>query len=89
MKWVCDLSADAQEDLAELPKQIQKRIAQTIDQMESGDPFQGDVKPLHGKDWTGIYRRRIGDYRLLFHANQKEKTFTVVRILIRSEKTYR
>jgi hypothetical protein len=33
------------------------------------DPFQGNVKALQGKEWRGVFRRRIGDYRLLFSAS--------------------
>jgi hypothetical protein len=30
------------------------------------DPFQGDVKALAGPQWVGVFRRRMGSYRLLF-----------------------
>ena len=53
------------------------------------DPFQGDVKALHGEEWKGMFRRRIGDYRLLFVPDHGKQSFSVVRILLRSGKTYR
>ena len=53
------------------------------------DPFQGNVKALQGKEWTGVSRRRIGDYRLLFSASREQGTVTILRILLRSGKTYR
>jgi mRNA-degrading endonuclease RelE of RelBE toxin-antitoxin system len=64
MTWACEFSADAEEDLRGLPKAIQKRVARVIAQM-AADPFQGNVKALQGEEWKGVFRRRIGDYRLL------------------------
>ena len=56
MSWVCELTEDAERDVRELPKAIQKRVARVLTQMES-DPFQGDVKALHGEEWKGVFRR--------------------------------
>ena len=84
---VCELTEDAEQDLRKLPKAVQKRVARVLAQMES-DPFQGNVKALQGKEWKGVFRRRIGDYRILFFANH-ERTVSVLRVLLRSGKTYR
>ena len=88
MSWACELTEDAERDLRKLPKAVQKRVARVVTQMES-DPFQGDVKALHGEEWKGVFRRRIGDYRLLFVANHEKRIVSVLRVLIRSGKTYR
>lgn len=63
-------------------------MARVLTQVES-DPFQGDVKALHGVEWKGVFRRRIGDYRLLFVANDERRIVSVLRVLLRSGKTYR
>jgi len=52
MSWACELTEDAEQDLRKLPKAIQKRVARALTQMES-NPFQGDVKALHGEEWKG------------------------------------
>ena len=52
------------------------------------DPLLGNVKALQGPEWRGVFRRRIGDYRLLFTLNHQKQTVTVLRILIRSGNTY-
>jgi mRNA-degrading endonuclease RelE of RelBE toxin-antitoxin system len=54
-----------------------------------GDPFQGDVKALRGEEWKGVFRRRIGNYRLLFLADHEKQRVSILRILLRSGKTYR
>lgn len=88
MSWVYEFSNDAEKDLRDLPKAIQKRIARVLTQREP-DPFQGNVKALHGVEWKGVFRRRIGDYRLLFTADRENNVIHVLRILLRSGKTYR
>ncbi|HMD97876.1 MAG TPA: type II toxin-antitoxin system RelE/ParE family toxin [Terriglobia bacterium] len=88
MSWVCELTDDAKRDLRYLPTAIQKRVARVLDQMHS-DPFQGDVKALQGDEWKGVFRRRLGDYRLLFLPDWGQHTVHVLRIIIRSGKTYR
>ena len=88
MSWVVELTTDAEQDLRKLPKAIHDRVARVLTQMQS-DPFQGNVKALHGEEWKGVFRRRIGDYRLLFSVNYVNRTVSVLRILLRSGKTYR
>ena len=65
-----------------------RSVARVMTQM-AADPFQGNVKALHGEEWKGVFRRRIGDYRLLFTADRERNTVRVARILLRSGKTYR
>jgi mRNA-degrading endonuclease RelE of RelBE toxin-antitoxin system len=88
MNWDCEFTANAEQDLRSLPKPIQKRVARVLSQMAS-DPFAGDVKALHGEEWKGVFRRRIGDYRLFFSAKIAERTIVVQQISRRSSKTYR
>ena len=88
MSWVCELTEDARKDLHRAPKTIQERVARVMTQMAT-DPFQGNVKALQGKEWRGVFRRRIGDYRLLFSTSREQGIVTVLRILLRSGETYR
>ena len=53
------------------------------------DPFRGNVKALHGEERKGVFRRRIGDYRILFTADRQHEILRILRILLRSGKTYR
>jgi mRNA-degrading endonuclease RelE of RelBE toxin-antitoxin system len=53
------------------------------------DPFQGNVNAIQGKEWRGVFRRRIVDYRLLFSDSREQGIVTVLRILLRSGETYR
>ena len=88
MRWDCEFTEDAEEDLKGLPKAIQKRVARVLARMAI-DPFQGNVKALQGEEWKGVFRRRMGDYRLLFTADHEKKLVVVHQISLRSGKTYR
>jgi len=87
MRWACEFSEEAEKDLDGLPKATQERVARVLAQMEA-DPFQGNVKALRGREWKGVFRRRIGNYRLLFTADHTQKIVVVQQISLRSGKTY-
>lgn len=88
MNWDYEFTENAEKDLKSLPYNIQIRVARTLEQM-AVNPFWGDVKALDGPEWKGVFRRRLGSYRLLFAVNQSSHLVTILRISIRSKKTYR
>jgi len=49
-------------EIRSLPSKDKMRILDAIRNMES-DPFLGDIKPI--KALKGVFRKRVGDYRLL------------------------
>ncbi len=51
------------------------------------DPFVGDVLPLKG--YPNSYRRRVGDWRILFDVYREERIVDVVAIERRTTTTYR
>jgi len=53
------------------------------------DPIKGDVLPLHGAEWKGCFRKRVGDHRIIFTQDHDAKVVTILAVLRRSEKTYR
>lgn len=55
----------------------------------AANPFQGNVKALQGEQWKGVYRRRIGDYRIFFTADRAKEIVVIHQISLRSGKTYR
>ena len=88
MLWIIRLSSEAEKQLAQLPRDRQEVIASSIDRMRS-DPFQGNVKPLKGREWKGRYRKAVGRYCLIFFPDYSEHIVTISHILLRAEKTYR
>ena len=82
MSRACDLTSDAARDLKKLPKDVRKRISNAVEELRD-DPLRGDVKPLKGREWKGVWRKRVGDYRLFFTVDRKRKTVTVAAIALR------
>ena len=88
MIWAVEVSAGAGKDLKRLPSDRRARVEQAIDEMEE-NPFAGDVRPLKGPQWKGRFRKRVGEYRIIFTMDHKVRLVAISAILIRSEKTYR
>lgn len=87
MSWGFSVMPDAKADLKRLPSSVRTRFTRTLDKM-AADPFQGNVKALSGQEWKNVFRRRIGDYRILFTVNHQEQMVYILRVLIRSKDTY-
>lgn len=88
MNWVVRVADDAQTCIDGLPPKFRRQVSQSISQLEE-DPFRGNVKPLQGGKWHGCYRKRSGDYRIVFAVDRHQRFVDVFSILLRSEKTYR
>ena len=67
--------------LERLDKSQKERIRTRLLSL-SKDPFIGDVKKVEGRE--NVYRVRIGDYRVLYLLDRKEKEIYVVKIDNRS-----
>lgn len=67
--------------LEKLDKSQKERIRTRLLSL-SNDPFIGDVKKVEGRE--NVYRVRIGDYRVLYILDRKEKEIYVVKIDKRS-----
>ncbi len=88
MTWTLRLAREAEKQFKGIPADRQTLILKHLKEMQK-DPLQGDVIPLKGKQWKGWYRRRVGDYRIIFSLDRTKKNIDVAAIVIRSEKTYR
>ena len=73
MSWRIDISRDARKELERLPTQIQSRIAKAVLALES-NPFPHGCKKLKNRDG---YRIRVGDYRILYFVDGKQKVIVV------------
>ena len=55
-----------------LSKRIYKKVGELII-----NPFLKDIKKLKGED---AFRLRIGDYRVIFDMDRKNRTITILRL---------
>lgn len=88
MPWTIRVADDAQLFIENLPEKARRQVSRSVSQLEE-DPFRGDVRPLQGKEWKGYYRKRVGDYRIIFFLQYEQRLIEVPWVLRRSEKTYR
>jgi mRNA interferase RelE/StbE len=63
--------------IAKQEKAIQERIALGLKGI-AGSPPQGDIKTMKGYD--GVYRLRIGTFRVLFRIDHKEQIIYIEAI---------
>ncbi len=88
MNWVVRIAEGARQFIDSLPDKPRRQVSRSINELEQ-DPFLGDVKPLQGKAWKGYYRKRSGDYRIIFLLHHKERIVDISWVLLRSEEIYR
>ena len=76
-------SKDAHKYYQRLPSNQVKRIDDALADL-SHDPYQGgDIRKL--KDMYGYYRLRVGDLRVIFEINEKNKAIWIDQILPRGQ----
>jgi mRNA interferase RelE/StbE len=85
MTWGLVIGSRAQRQLRRLSTGDRDLISQAFAEM-CKNPFEGDVKFLHGLD--GALRRRVGDWRILFELHQKSRLLVVTAVKRRGSKTY-
>lgn len=72
--------------LSKLSQKDLKRIGDTVEKIATLELEGLDIKTLKGQ--TGIFRVRVGSYRIIFNINQNKKP-NIVSISRRNEKTYK
>ncbi len=85
MTWSLQLTDPAQKEFRKLPPKDQARVKAALLAMEQ-DPFQGDIKRL--KEQPTAWRRRVGNYRIVYDLYFDERLIVVAGILRRTSTTY-
>lgn len=66
------------EDLKKFERTIAKKIVDKVKNYLIQDPVKLGI-PLKGK-LKGLYRYRIGDYRVIYAIDQEEKTVMILKV---------
>jgi mRNA interferase RelE/StbE len=85
MPWDLLISRPAERDLREPGRDDLRRINAAFEGM-CRDPYEGDVKFLRG--YTGVLRRRVGSWRILFEVNQAKRMVVILGVKRRTSTTY-
>ncbi|HVY59360.1 MAG TPA: type II toxin-antitoxin system RelE/ParE family toxin [Xanthobacteraceae bacterium] len=86
MNWDFLLARAAERSLRSMPQQDQARVNAALNAMKQ-DPFDGDVAALKG-EYHGLFRRRVGAWRIIFELDPDRHRILVHDILHRSSTTY-
>jgi mRNA-degrading endonuclease RelE of RelBE toxin-antitoxin system len=85
MKWDLLITSPAERGLRKVPRVDLEHINNVFSEMCS-DPYSGDVRFLRGMGAT--FRRRVGDWRILFELDKTKQTIVVLAVKRRGSKTY-
>lgn len=78
--WTIKFTDDAKRDLQKLDKPVQKRITSfLLERLQDADNPRANGKALQGK-LSGLWRYRLGDYRLLCRIEDNELLILVIAL---------
>jgi mRNA-degrading endonuclease RelE of RelBE toxin-antitoxin system len=86
MTWELVVTKSAQKDLRKLPPKDRERVNAALIALRE-DPFSGDVVRLKGQGDIA-WRRRVGEYRVLYFLYMGERLVVVSAIRRRTSTTY-
>lgn len=81
MKYEVRLSKRANRELDLLGSMVKARIVSRLEELGE-DPFPRGVVKLQGRQ--GVYRLRVGDYRVLYEVFTRDRLVLVEKIDLRS-----
>lgn len=85
MAWTLHITGPAQKEFQKLPAKDQARVKNALLAMQQ-DPFSGDIKRLKGQALA--WRRRVGNYRIVYDLHVQEQRIVVAGILRQTSTTY-
>lgn len=85
MSWRLIVDNSVKKELKHIPHKMARRVFFAVEHLVE-DPFAGDIEKMEGDDT--IWRRRVGNYRILYEILVKEKTIRVMHIKRRTSHTY-
>ncbi len=84
MAWLIRFDKGVERSLAKLDQQIAKRITSKLREIANLDDPRSVGKPLVG-NLAGLWRYRVGDYRIICYIDDGELVILVVHVDHRSE----
>ena len=82
MTYAVEIKRSARKTLLALPHQVRQRIRTAIDELGS-EPRPDGSRKLVGSD--NLYRRRVGDYRIIYEVHDDRLVVLVIKLGHRRE----
>ncbi len=86
MNWKVKIAKGASKAMKRFPKKDAERLLFVLEEFQV-DPYQGDIEKIRGED--NVWRRRVGNYRILYEVVPRQKSVDVFRIERRTTTTYK
>ena len=77
MNWRSKIAKRVLKQIKRVPKKDVKRLLFVIDEL-SENPYYGDIEKVEGE--KDVWRRRVGNYRILYEVYPKEKFISVFNV---------
>ena len=85
MAWRVEITRTAEKQFAKLDRQVQIAIIHYLrEHLEQSDDPRRQRKALRGEK-KGLWRYRVGDYRIICHLRDDSKTVVVLTLAHRKE----
>jgi mRNA interferase RelE/StbE len=85
LAWTVEFDAEAAEEFKSLDRSVQRRLQDYIrDRIARAEDPRAFGRPLRG-DKVGLWRYRVGNYRMICSIEEKAATVLVLRIGHRRE----
>ncbi len=78
------IEVDAQKFFEASPASLQKKLDRCFEQLKINPRYHPNIKPLKG-EYSGYYRYRVGDYRVVYEINDNLILVTIILIAHRSK----
>lgn len=85
MNWELRVAKSAKKNILRFPKKDKERIIQSFRDFII-NPYSGDIEKVEGKE--NVWRRRVGNYRVVYEINIKDKLIYIEDINRRTSTTY-
>ena len=86
MSWEFRIAKRVSKQLKRIPKKEVLNLMGALDEMVE-NPYRGDLQKIEGEQNT--WRRRVGNYRILYEIFSNKKFVAVLDIRRRTTTTYR
>ena len=85
MDWIVEFDPEAAEDFRKLDRSVQRRLQNYIrDRIIPAEDPRAFARPLRGEQ-AGLWRFRVGDYRMICDIEEETVTILVLRVGHRRE----
>ena len=80
--WEVVLTKPAEKVYDKSPRDMRQRLSNCFEELEENPFHGGNVKPLTGK-LKGLYRYRVGDWRVIYRIIKEKMFVEIIAILPR------